>query len=210
MAMRSRVGRNSPLWQVAQRVDAVEVVELIAVSSTHGVVHAFVWRYSLHVHHQPAPGAAFGALGSQCIGATTLATGTVGRRRVLFSDQIDVVQRRERRRATETLALVGALGEQIFAPNAGEPLDGRNLPRLYFFPLLKRAGLPRLRFHELRHSAATIALHEGVPLAEVSATLGHSSQRTSVGIYSHAFVGGSAFSASLSKVMKRRHNVSEV
>ena len=74
---------------------------------------------------------------------------------------------------------------------------------------VRDAGLPRLRFHELRHSAATLAIHEGTPISEVSAARGHSSQRTTLGIYSHAFVGGSAFSASMSKVMKRRRNASE-
>jgi len=86
----------------------------------------------------------------------------------------------------------------IFTRPNGQPIDGRNFPRLYFFPLLKRARLPRLRFHELRHSAATLAIHQGVPISEVSAQLGHSSQRTTLGIYSHAFVGRSAFSASMS------------
>jgi integrase len=60
----------------------------------------------------------------------------------------------------------------IFTRPIGMPIDGRNLPRLYFFPLLQRAGLPRLRFHELRHSAATMAIHEGTPISEVGAALG--------------------------------------
>ena len=67
-------------------------------------------------------------------------------------------------------------------------------------------GLPRLRFHELRHSAATLAIHGGVPISEVSAQVEHSSQRTTLGIYSHAFVSGSAFSASMEKVVHRRQD----
>jgi integrase len=35
------------------------------------------------------------------------------------------------------------------------------------------AGLPRVRFHDLRHSAATLMLAEGVPLAVISEWLGH-------------------------------------
>jgi integrase len=66
-----------------------------------------------------------------------------------------------------------------------------------------RLRLPRLRVHELRHSAVTLAIHEGVPMSEVSAQLGHSSQRTTLGIYSQVFIGGSAYSASMSKVIKR-------
>jgi integrase len=126
----------------------------------------------------------------------------------LVPEVVDALKRRKKEQAAERLASSGAWPDQnlIFTRPNGQPIDGRNFPRLYFFPLLKRAELPRLRFHELRHSAATIALHEGVPLAEVSATLGHSSQRTTLGIYSHAFVGGSAFSAGMSKVLGRRTN----
>jgi hypothetical protein len=40
-------------------------------------------------------------------------------------------------------------------------------------------------------------------MSEVSAQLGHSSQRTTLGIYSQVFIGGSAYSASMSKVIKR-------
>jgi integrase len=128
----------------------------------------------------------------------------------LVPEVVDALKRRKKEQAEERLAIGAAWPDHnlIFTRPNGQPIDGRNFPRLYFFPLLKRAGLPRLRFHELRHSAATIALHEGVPLAEVSATLGHSSQRTTLGIYSHAFVGGSAFSAGMSKVLKRRRDAS--
>jgi hypothetical protein len=78
-----------------------------------------------------------------------------------------VAQWRKKKHASERLACAGTWPDHdlIFTRPSGKPIDGRNFPRLYFFPFLKRAGLPRLRFHELRHGAATIALHEGVPLA---------------------------------------------
>jgi len=43
-----------------------------------------------------------------------------------------------------------------------------------------------------------------VPISEVSAALGHSSQRTTLGIYSHAFVGGAAFSAGMARLLRKR------
>ena len=48
------------------------------------------------------------------------------------------------------------------------------LLRTSFLPLLRRAGLPRMRFHDLRHSAATILLAAGVPERVVMEILGHS------------------------------------
>ena len=39
--------------------------------------------------------------------------------------------------------------------------------------VLKRAGLPRIRFHDLRHTFATMALQNGVDIKTVSSMLGH-------------------------------------
>jgi integrase len=129
----------------------------------------------------------------------------------LVPDVVDALKRRWKEQAVERLASAKPWPKHdlIFTRPNGRPIDGRNFPRLYFFPLLRRAGLPRLRFHELRHSSATIAIHEGVPISEVSATLGHASQRTTLGIYSHAFVGGTAFSASMSRVLQRRNRTTQ-
>jgi integrase len=45
----------------------------------------------------------------------------------------------------------------VFCTHAGRPLDFRNLARASFKPLLKKAGLPDIRFHDLRHTCATPA-----------------------------------------------------
>lgn len=44
--------------------------------------------------------------------------------------------------------------------------------------VLKRAGLPRIRFHDLRHTCATLLLHEGCSLREIQSYLGHASYLT--------------------------------
>jgi integrase len=49
----------------------------------------------------------------------------------------------------------------------------------------KAAGLPRIRLHDLRHSAATLLLEEGVPLKVVSERLGHSSIAITGDLYQH-------------------------
>jgi integrase len=54
-----------------------------------------------------------------------------------------------------------------------------------FAKLADRVGLPAITFHDLRHSAATIQLAEGVPLKVVSKRLGHSTIAVTADIYSH-------------------------
>ena len=50
---------------------------------------------------------------------------------------------------------------------------------------LKAAGLPHLRFHDLRHGAATYLLGAGVPMRVVMDQLGHSQMSTTSDLYSH-------------------------
>jgi len=54
-----------------------------------------------------------------------------------------------------------------------------------FKKLLKRAGLPNIRFHDLRHSAATMLLGMGVHPKIVQERLGHHDIGTTMNIYSH-------------------------
>ena len=51
--------------------------------------------------------------------------------------------------------------------------------------VLKRAGLPKVRFHDLRHTFATLALKSGVDVKTVSSMLGHSTYQTTADIYTH-------------------------
>lgn len=47
--------------------------------------------------------------------------------------------------------------------------------------------MPRLRFHDLRHGAATLLLAQGVPLTSIQETLGHPDIRVTMNVYTHAF-----------------------
>jgi integrase len=67
---------------------------------------------------------------------------------------------------------------------SGAGLHPRNVLRT-FHRLLAKAALPRVRFHDLRHSAASLLIAEGVPLVEVSLLLGHSELRTTSDLYGH-------------------------
>jgi integrase len=67
----------------------------------------------------------------------------------------------------------------------GRPLEASNLLHRSYKRLLERAGLPRIRFHDLRHTYATLALRNGVPVKVVSETLGHASITLTLDTYSH-------------------------
>ena len=51
--------------------------------------------------------------------------------------------------------------------------------------VLKRAGLPKVRFHDLRHTFATLALQNGVDIKTVSGMLGHFSAGFTLDTYAH-------------------------
>jgi len=61
----------------------------------------------------------------------------------------------------------------IFPNSIGNPLEPSNM-RLDYNRLLEEAGLPKIRFHDLRHTAASLMLNHGVPVIVVSNMLGHS------------------------------------
>ncbi len=75
----------------------------------------------------------------------------------------------------------------VFCDEAGQPIDGRSLTRTWFRGLLAKAGLPRtVRFHDLRHSYASIALAQGVHPKVVQEALGHSTIAVTMDLYSHS------------------------
>jgi len=72
----------------------------------------------------------------------------------------------------------------VFTSPVGTPLDPRNVSR-EFGELLKDAGLPHVRFHDLRHTAATLLLAQGVDPRTIMETLGHSQISLTMNTYSH-------------------------
>ena len=73
----------------------------------------------------------------------------------------------------------------MFASESGEPLDRRYLTSCRYKALLKRAELPMIRFHDLRHTCATLLLSKNVNPKIVSEMLGHASIAITLDTYSH-------------------------
>jgi integrase len=110
------------------------------------------------------------------------------RRRIALSGSTVAVLRHHRsQQATERLRLGAAWEGQdlVFANTIGKPLDRGAVLSRWFRPLLATAGLPRIRFHDLRHTAATLLLTQGVHVKVVSEMLGHSSIGLTLDTYSH-------------------------
>jgi integrase len=73
----------------------------------------------------------------------------------------------------------------VFTTNTGAPINPSNLRQRSFAPLLKRAGLPHMRFHDLRHTCATLLLSRGVHPKFVQELLGHATIAITLDTYSH-------------------------
>jgi integrase len=69
--------------------------------------------------------------------------------------------------------------------HVGRPINPSNLLIRSFRSLLERADLPKIRFHDLRHTAATLLLGEGIHPKVVSEMLGHSTITITLDLYSH-------------------------
>ncbi len=72
----------------------------------------------------------------------------------------------------------------------------------HFSLLLKKNGLPHIRFHDLHHTAGSLLLEDGVDIKTIQEFLGHSQTSTTTNIYLHSIVsGGHVTSQSLNRIM---------
>ena len=76
----------------------------------------------------------------------------------------------------------------LFCHPDGTPLHPDTITRR-FNRLVDRAGVPRIRLHDVRHTYATIALDNGVDLKVVSERLGHANMNVTAQIYTHKSAG---------------------
>ena len=93
----------------------------------------------------------------------------------LSTDAIDVLMQQRRKTGNS---------EWVFPSPTGGPMSPDSVLHM-LHRVLKRAGLPKVRFHDLRHTFATLALQNGVDIKTVSGMLGHFSAGFTLDTYAH-------------------------
>ena len=73
----------------------------------------------------------------------------------------------------------------VFPNEAGNPINHGNLLRRHFYPALIAAECPRIRFHDLRHSYASLLIEQGENIKYIQSQLGHSSPTVTLDVYAH-------------------------
>ena len=77
----------------------------------------------------------------------------------------------------------------MFPTHSRNPTAGNNLCSRHFKPLLRRTEPPEIRFHDLRHTCATLLLTKGVRPEVFSEMLGHANVSITLDTYSHGIPG---------------------
>jgi integrase len=143
----------------------------------------------LHRRTQDHPGAA----GQRAKRSFTVSTPTSGRSTATWADfprvqagLADALRQHRARQVEERLAAGEKWREQdfIFTTLLGTPLEGTRVTK-DFQKVLAKAGLTRMKFHELRHSYVSLLGAQGVPPRTIQATMGHSQMSTTMNIYAH-------------------------
>jgi integrase len=76
----------------------------------------------------------------------------------------------------------------LFTAEDGTPVHAEHVANM-FARLVRDAGLPRIRFHDLRHTHASLWLAEGRPVKDLQVRLGHSSAAMTLDVYGHVIAG---------------------
>jgi integrase len=103
----------------------------------------------------------------------------------------DALRRHRTRQAEERLQVGAAWGrpDLVFTTASGQPINACTLRNWHFPRLLRKAALPKLTFHQLRHSVATLMLSRGESINVVQQLLGHSNVAMTLGVYRHVLPG---------------------
>ncbi len=128
------------------------------------------------------------------------------KRTIPLSDDMIGALREHRLKQTEERLLAEQYGnlDLVFAGRTGQPISPRGMERRLHHRL-RKLGLRLIRFHDLRHTFATVALEAGVPLKVVSETLGHEKISTTGDRYQHVQMNvQEKYIAMVSDLMKPR------
>ena len=124
-------------------------------------------------------------------------------KRLVTLPEVAVKSLREHRRR---MLAEGHIGKMVFCDTDGGYIRQSNLTRRSFKPLLKKAELPDIRFHDLRHTAATLLLQQGVHPKIVQERLGHSQIAVTLDTYSHVLPSMQKEAASQLDALFREQN----
>jgi integrase len=216
-AVRTRLLAFNPATGVAlprqlprrvQALDGGQVYQLLGVSADTGNRLHALWHLLVNSGMRPSEALAlkWTDLGTdRVVVRRVLVTGLKGggwrlmepKRRVarrtitLPASTMDALADHRARQEVERAAAGEKYGDEgfVFAGRTGGPLDLKNLTMRYFNPLLAKAGLPKIRVYDLRHTHATLMLAAGVPLKAVAERLGHASAAMTLNIYPHVLNG---------------------
>jgi integrase len=123
-------------------------------------------------------------------GALRLAEPKRGSHRTINLPQIAVAALyRHRTRQDQQRELAGSAWREtafVFTSRIGTPVEPRKVSGV-FSEILKRAGLPRIRLHDLRHTCASLLLAQGVSFKAIQEILGHSDIRITMNLYAHLY-----------------------
>ena len=124
---------------------------------------------------------------SRGVGSSLKTKSAASRRTVYLVDTAVAALKRHRVDQAQRWLYVGSAWEDnnlVFASAIGTFLDPTNVHHR-FERALERTHLPRVRLHDLRHGAATLALEQGIHPKIVQEMLGHSSYTLTMNTYSH-------------------------
>ena len=96
----------------------------------------------------------------------------------------------KRQQAKERL-IAGQLWQDnglVISTSIGTPVLQHNV-RMTMQRIVKKSGVPQIRFHDLRHTHATLLLKQGVHPKVVQERLGHADIQTTLNVYSHVVPG---------------------
>lgn len=78
----------------------------------------------------------------------------------------------------------------IFPDDNGKVIDDSTMLRKHFYPSLEKAEIGRIRFHDMRHTYASLLIEQGENIKYIQTQLGHSSPSITLDVYSHLFKVG--------------------
>ena len=73
----------------------------------------------------------------------------------------------------------------VFPNKAGGPIDHNSLLKRNFYPATEKSKIGAMRFHDLRHTDASLLIDHGENIKYIQSQLGHSSPTVTLNVYAH-------------------------